>query len=365
MKRIYTSMTAALALALALGAPPAFAQHDHADLLIGSDADGGGGLVLDFPFAETPVVRVTDSGFAGLFSSTDPGFMPAGDEPDEGVFELDLGSEIGIELTDIDLGVSIQLGPTTLDAVGESAVIGTHDNADPELSDLHQHPELRVTLTEPDNLTFAEGRFSFRVFDTGASYGDSAIASLTLSNGYLGEAVGNAACVKAISGEQRKWVAATYKGLGKCLDLVLAAESGGNPAAALAACSLDEADPKSLVSKLAATRTKALDKIAKKCGALSDSSTPFTLSQVSTHLGMGDCRAAELAGATYVSAREEIAGLFDAELGAGACDVGGTNTCTGGPNAGAACTGDEECSWEEAVGEAFSCLKNSAGEEAP
>jgi hypothetical protein len=358
-------MAAAFTLALALNATQALAQHDHADLLVGSDADGGGSLVLDYPFAETPVVRVTDSGFAGLFTSTDPGFMPAGDEPDEGVFELDLSTEIGVEITDIDANVSLQLGPTTLDAVGESAVIGTHDNADPELSGLHQHPEFRVTLAEPDNLTFAEGRFSFRVFDTGAGYGDSAIASLTLSNGYLGHAEGNPGCVKAIAGEQRKSVANVYKSLGKCLDKVLVAEDGGNPAAAVAACSLDDADPKSLVSKLAAARTKALDKIAKKCGALSDTSTPFTLSQVSTHLGMGECRAEELVGATYASAREELAALFDSELGAGTCDVGGSNTCTGGPNAGAACSSDEECSWEEAVGEAFSCLKNSAGEEAP
>lgn len=355
--RFLTTLTMAIC-AVALCAMPAVAQHDHSDLLIGSDADGAGSLVLDYPFGETPIVRVTDSGFAGLFTSTDPGFMPAEDEPLESVFALDLGSEIGVEITDIDSNVTLQLGATTLDQVGDSAVIGTHDNADPELSDLHQHPEFRVILSEPDNLTFAEGRFSFRVFDTAAGYGDSSIASLTLSNGYLGEGESNPGCVKAIAGEQRKYVALIYKGLAKCMDLVI----GGNAEAAVASCSLDDGDPKSLVSKIDAARTKSLDKIAKKCGALSDTSLPFTLSQVSTHLGMGACRAEELAGATYANAREEIAGTFDGALGAGTCD-GGSSTCTGGPNPGAACSDDEECSWEEAVGESFSCLKNSAGEE--
>jgi hypothetical protein len=353
------SFTTAFLLAAAVS--PAVAQHDHSDLLIGSDTNGGGALVLDYPFKETPVVRVTDSGFAGLFTSTDPGFMPATDEPDEGVFELDLGSEIGIEITDIDAGVSLQLGASTLDAVGESAVIGTHDNPDPDLSGLHNHPEFRVVLDEPDALTFAEGRFSFRVFDTGAGYGDSEVRSLTLSNGYLAHAEGNPGCVKAIAGEQRKWVASVYKNLSKCLDAVLAAEEGKNPASAVKKCDIDESNPKSLVGKLDSERTKSISKIAAKCGgSLSDTSTPFTLSQVSTHLGMGKCRAEEIAGATYASAREEMAGLFDDELGAGTCEAG---TCVGGPNAGASCSDDEECSWEEAVGEAFACLKNSAGEE--
>lgn len=362
MKALVTSIIAVCLVALC--AMPAVAQHVHSDLLIGSDADGGGSLVLDYPFDETPVIRVTDSGFAGLFTSIDPGFIPAEDEPLEGVFELDLGSEIGLEITDIDANVSLRLGASTLDAIGDSAVIGTHDNADIELSGLHTHGEFRVVLSEPDNLTFAEGRFSFRIFETSAGYGDSSVATLRLSNGHLGGGEGNPGCVKAIAGEQRKWVATTYKSLGKCMDLVIAAENGGNPAAAVAACSLDAADPKSLVAKLDAARAKALDKIAKKCGALSDSSTPFTLSQVSTHLGMGACRAQELAGATYASAREEIAAMLDESLGAGICD-GGSSTCTGGPTPGASCAVDEECSWEEAVGGSFSCLKNSAGEETP
>ena len=67
-------------------------------------------------------------------------------------------------------------------------------------------------------------------------------------------------------------------------------------------------------------------------------------------------------GATYVNALEELAGLFDTALGEGTCDTAVTGLCVGGPNGGASCTEDEECSWEEAVAETFTCLKNSAGE---
>jgi hypothetical protein len=60
--------------------------------------------------------------------------------------------------------------------------------------------------------------------------------------------------------------------LGKCLDKVMATEVGGSTTAALRACSLDAMDTASLASKLAAEKQKALDKIAKACGVLSQTS---------------------------------------------------------------------------------------------
>ncbi len=355
--RCTMTLTAALIGALCY-AGPALAQHDHQDLLIGSDADGSGSLVLDYPFDEVPVVRVTDSGFAGLFSSTDPGFMPAEDEPAESVFELDIPTTVGFEITDIDSGVTVKIGATDLDFVGASELIGTHDNADPDLSGLHQHPTFEVALDVPDNKTFAEGRVSFRVFDNGGGYGDSEIHSLVLSNGYLGDGEENLKCLSAVGKEQRKLMGDRYKRLAKCMDKALAAEESGNNTSALKLCDLDSSNEKSLVSKLSAGHAKSIVKIEKKCGTLSDMSEPFTESQVWTHLGMGACRMEEMIGATYLNAREELAGLFAEQFGDGTC----AGTCSGGPNPGAACTDDEECSWEEAVGEAFGCLTNSNGE---
>ncbi len=341
----------------------ALAQHDdHTDMLIGADGDGSGALVLDYPFDEIPSVRVTDTGFAGLFSSVDPGFIPSLDDPLEGIFELDLNTAVGMRITDKDPNVSILVGATPLTTVGSSAVIGTHDSPDPEASGLHEHATFQVVLDTPDNTTFAEGRFSFRLYDAGGVYADSNIATLTLSNGLLSSGESDPKCLKAVAAEQSKLMSGRYKRMSQCMDSVIAAEASGKTKAALKKCSIDTSDDKSLPGRFNAARALAVAKLGKSCGPLSNASTPFTESQVYTHLGMGACRMEEMIGATYVNALEELAGLFDTALGAGTCDTAVTGLCVGGPNGGASCAEDEECSWEEAVAETFTCLKNSAGE---
>lgn len=343
------------------GQAHAAGDHEHGDLLIGSDADGGGNLVVDYPFDEIPIVPVSASGFPGLFTSTDPGFAPAVDEPLESVFELDVPTTVGMEITAIDANVNVQLGVTTMAAVGEAAVIGSHDNVDPELSGLHTHPQFLLSLVGTPTGEFAEGEFSFRVYDQASAYGDSAIHKLKLSNGYLpaieaptGDSIG---CREAVAKGVRKLVADSYKRVAACLDEALIAVALAQPEAALEDCGLDPAAKGSLASRLDAAHAKALSSAGKACGELSDASTPFTLGAVSAHLGMASCRAQELASATYGEGRGALEAVLEAGGGDGTCVA---STCDGGVLAGASCGGDEDCSMEGAIEAALPCLKAAA-----
>jgi hypothetical protein len=85
-----------------------------------------------------------------LYSSEDPGFGPLEEaEPEEGVFPLEEGTEVSVEIIAIDAGASLFIGNATLDAAGESAVLGT------ALEALHVHGEWRLLL--PGGQAPAEG----------------------------------------------------------------------------------------------------------------------------------------------------------------------------------------------------------------
>jgi len=393
MHLITVCTIAAGALALAVAPPStALAQHDHQDLAIGADASGGGNLLLDYPFDERPVVRVSDSGApVGLFTATDPGFAAVEeDEPAESVFTLAAGEEISLEVVAIDEVVSLKMDNgvdgaffipfdgseyrigligdgvcnpgTLLCTAGDiGAACSESEDCDTLTPSVHNHPEYQLLLlANPEQ--FAEGRVTFKLKDTGGgTYGDSPLYSLVISNGHLpgleieenpNEAKARASCQKALAKAVTKLTGSQYKLLSKCLDKALAAEHlGKSETAAQKACNPDDADPKSLVGRLAAARQKAEDAVAKACGPLDPSSEPFTLGQVRTHLGMASCRTQELIGAAYSESIEHIA-----ELAAGTCPAG---TCIGGLHAGDLCGDDAACEAEEDVLAALPCLKMS------
>jgi hypothetical protein len=425
------SRAGAVALLLLCHPSALFAQHGHAhqDLAIGSDAAGGGSLLLDYPFGERPFVRTFDSGAPeGLFTATDPGFDKADDEPAEGVHAVPAGQEISIEIMAIDEIVALSMnngvdGPGFLLAPGDTyrvglisdgecdleAVPGTCDtnaglctagqvgnpcgddeecdqgqctagnvgancDEDSECStlspDVHNHPEYQLLLlANPDE--FAEGRVSFRVFDSDAvapSYGDSPVYSLTLTNGHLPapefedaaddqDKKRRAKCQRTVTKEVRKLAADHYKRLDKCMGRIVAAEElDGKEEKVDQDCSLDPAG-KGVVGRLAEKRAKALAGIEKKCGepVLDDASTPYTARMIHTHLGMAVCRTQELIAAAYPESHEHLVEHFS-----GACVV---NVCDGGVHAGDACAEDEDCSAEEDVEDALPCLKMSQAAE--
>jgi hypothetical protein len=312
----------------------AFGQH-AGDIEIGSSAADGGSLVMEYPFTETPIVRVSDSGFPGLFTSQDPGFE-AVESDGPGLFVLDSMTEVSIEIIAVDDGVSLFIDngvdpPALLAAPGDSARLGVHEGT-PEL---HRHPGYQLLLAgAPDE--FAEGNVYFKLKNTAGptGYGDSEVRRLKLSNGYLPAletpTKDDAKCQQAVGKNAGRLVAKNYKLMAKCFDKLAASEAGGSEKAALSACTLA-----TLAAGFGSNTQAANDKIGAKCGPLSASSSPFTQVAVTAHLGMANCRVQELISAGYNGAFERLAELL---LNAGQIVA------------------------EEELAGAFPCLHNSAGD---
>jgi hypothetical protein len=81
----------AVAAASLLGPGSASAQHGHT-MRIGSDADGGGQMLLHWDFDGMPIARVSDSSFPGLFTGDVPGWTGGGATPPPGLFALTAGT---------------------------------------------------------------------------------------------------------------------------------------------------------------------------------------------------------------------------------------------------------------------------------
>jgi len=300
--------------AVCLGSSPVLAQHGHV-IQVTADASGSGQLQLGWDFEGLPIARTVDSGIAGIFTGDLPGLNDAAGNGSS-TFALTNGTDVDIEILSIDEGIRWIFTNGTLEASGDRALLGTMPN-------MHNHAVYEQTTN--DASTFAEGEIAFRIVETTVvpiGYTPSAVRKLTVSNGYLSPLVNPTAdhlkCQKAVAGAVRGFSAKTYQLVAKCVDAVLAHGAlGKSEARALRACSLDENHGKSLVSKIAYNRQKAFNKINKKCGPLGDSSIPFTASQVQTHLGMAECRATELAGASYNQAPEMVGDVLE---GAGVGD---------------------------------------------
>jgi hypothetical protein len=159
------------ALASLIATAPARAQH-AGDMLIASTAGGGGALTLVYDFANRVAVSESASGGGNtLYTGTDPGWdllVAAGG----GFFPITSGTPISVELTAIDPGVSLKIGATTLDAAGESRLLGTAPSA-------HVHPVWQLLL--PTGLV-AERTVSFRMTTTSASYAASVAYTAILTN---------------------------------------------------------------------------------------------------------------------------------------------------------------------------------------
>jgi hypothetical protein len=163
---MYARRLLGAAVALLLGAAPARAQH-AGDMLIGSTVPGGGALAIRYDFANA-VIATPSFSFGGttIYSATDPGFDALRqDDPGEPLHVLGSGTQVTVELTAAAPGASLRVRGTTLDAPGESAVLGTFTTADPEA--LHHHPVWSLAL--PTGTT-GEAAVSFRLTTSSSAY---------------------------------------------------------------------------------------------------------------------------------------------------------------------------------------------------
>jgi hypothetical protein len=316
MERIRVVITASV-LMLAVHTPVG-AQH-HGDLIIGSTADGGGALAVEYDFDTVVPVSFSESlGGVSIYTATEPGFDAlASDEPAESFFVLDGGTQVSVEITGIDAGkTAMKLGGTTLAAVGDTVVLGTAGAAPP--NDLHHHPELQLILMLPPG-KFGEGSIAFRLTTTSASYASSEIHTLALSNGHLpspaydaaGYDAASVACQKAVGKQVRSFIGKKQGLLAKCLDKlqvvrarevaaldVTTALAGAERACADA--SGPGPDAATMLGKIESARTRALAAIQGACPALDGNA-------VIAHLGLAGCRAEEIMAASYSGARADVA----------------------------------------------------------
>ena len=152
---------------------PASGLAQDIDVFIYSDLDGGGALVgsgFDFS-APNPIFQNFCIQGTCLFATTDPGFRtPDVDSPGDSLFAVQTGTPVRLEIVAIHDAVSVKVGSTILDAVGESASLGVANG-------VHLHPEFQVVIPAGET-----GQFPFSFKLTGAGYGESPAYELVLSN---------------------------------------------------------------------------------------------------------------------------------------------------------------------------------------
>lgn len=301
------------------GAGSARAHGIGGSMLLGSTADGGGSLKLAYDFTSAQQVSFSlQIGPTALYSAIVPSFDSiAADDPGNGLFALNAGVQVKVELTAFEPGkTSMNVNGTTLDTVGESVVIG----AGP---DFHQHPTWQLLLTLPAG-EYGSGSLSFKLTTTAGGYSASPVYTVVLSNAHLAPpslltteydkaAVG---CQAAVGKEDRKLVSTKLTQLGKCLDklFALSAKEAIVPPVSLTTAqkAADKACGQALVDKLEGALADAAAKIEKACGPLG--SADYDANVIATHLDYVDCRAEQIAGAGYGGAVPELAKY----------DIGGT-----------------------------------------
>ena len=173
-------MTCAVPLALtvlvSLVPLDAFAHSDG--LLVLSDEPGGGPLVVhgvDDEAIEAEVVFC--SGGECLWASEETSIAtPAEAERGEDVYPLDAGTTVQVEVVSLEPGVSLKLGSSKLDAVGESATLGSAPDA-------HAHALWQIEAAEDD---IGERVITLRFTTSNGAYAASPPIEVRVTNGEHG-----------------------------------------------------------------------------------------------------------------------------------------------------------------------------------
>lgn len=152
--------------------------HGTDNVVMGSTANGSGALVGGYDYAHHVLVTpsTTIAGFT-IHTASVPGLTPLlVDDPGNGEYVLDDGTTLSLTLAaPLDAGVSVKIGSTVLDAVGETALVGTFQLASAD--QFHVHPTW--TLTVPSG-TATTRQVSFKL--TAPGYAESPVYTILLSN---------------------------------------------------------------------------------------------------------------------------------------------------------------------------------------
>jgi hypothetical protein len=316
-RRLAPAATATAAAAIVGFATPSRAQHFHAgDMHVASTADGSGTLAVAFDFDSAVPVSFDAEPVPGItiYTTTEPGFDALEeDEPGEGLFVLDAGTQVSVEITRIDPGrTAMLLNSVLLDHVGESVVLGTQGAAPP--NDIHHHGTMQLILTLPPG-TYGTGKLSFKLTTTSGAYSESQSYTVTLSNAHLapieydGAALDRAGvkCQQTIGKEDRKLVGKIFGELAKCLDkanLVEAIEATGADAGS-AESAAQRVCGASLPSRIAGFVARSQASAEKACSLPSPAYVqPVDLA---SHFDFVRCQAGTMAGAAYGGARALLA----------------------------------------------------------
>jgi hypothetical protein len=157
-------------------------EPEHVEIVVASDADGGGALVAHPEFNTSEAIPIFFSECLGgtgedcdggtrVYTTANPGFEPLEEaEPEESLFPVADGTPVTVEVTELATlpegrGLSFRLGDTALDHVGATALLG---NA-PEF-----HADLEAQLTLPGGGEVS-GTYSatFRLTTTSSQYQSS------------------------------------------------------------------------------------------------------------------------------------------------------------------------------------------------
>jgi len=158
-------------------------EPEHVEIVVASDADGGGALVAhpEFDTSEALPIHFSEclggtgedcSGGTRVFTTANPGFNPLEEaEPEESLYPVTDGTPVSVEVTALADGLTFRLGETALDQVGATALLG---NA-PEF-----HADLEAQLLLPGGGE-PSGTYSatFKLTTTSSQYQSSNTVTVT------------------------------------------------------------------------------------------------------------------------------------------------------------------------------------------
>ncbi|HSQ00260.1 MAG TPA: hypothetical protein VL049_23820, partial [Candidatus Dormibacteraeota bacterium] len=156
----------------------------HREVFVASSRENGGSLVLHPEFETDQAIPAflsdclggSDDACTGgteVFTTVNPGVEPLAESaPGESLFTLAASTPVTLEITALDAGLTMRLGDTTLDSVGDTVLLG-------EAPDFHA--DLQAQLALPAGTPAKSYGVSFKVTTTAAGYQSSSDLALSFT----------------------------------------------------------------------------------------------------------------------------------------------------------------------------------------